>query len=147
MESIGNKTCNSYYENNIRFGSKINQMSSDNQRMRFITDKYAKKAFAIQGHIEPIKLLYQCKDQGVPYNPPYLNQNNSNTTSPQAKSKVIQNNTQNVKSKDTKPSFVSKNNIENSAKKVNKNIEHINLFGSDSNSPKIVKKKGKFRLI
>jgi len=142
MESIGNKICNSYYEANIRFGSKINQMSSDNQRMRFVTDKYAKKAFAIQGQMDPIKLLYQCKDQGIPYNPPYLNQNNSNNASPQVNSKAKQNVTQKATTKDTTFNFKSKNPNQNSAKKVNNNIDDIDLFGNNSIvQEKVVKKK------
>lgn len=142
MESIGNKISNSYYEDNIRFGAKINQMSSDNQRMRFITDKYSKKVFSIQGQIDPIKLLYQCKDQGIPYNPPYLKQNNSNNPSPKVNSKITQNNTQQAKSNATKFNFMSKSSNDNSAKKVNNTTNHIDLFGSDNNvQEKAVKKK------
>jgi len=142
MESIGNKICNSYYESRSNFGAKINQMSSDNQRMRYITDKYAKKAYAIQGQIEPIKLLYQCKDQGIPFSPPYLNQGNAKATSPQVNNKMNQNHTQQANNKTSKFDFINKSPKDNSAKKAVNNTNHINLFEEESKVPeKVVKKK------
>jgi len=72
MDSIGNHIANCYYEKNIKNGGQsINSMSSDNQKKNFIISKYSKKLYTPPGEPEPIKLLYQCKQNGVPFNPSY----------------------------------------------------------------------------
>lgn len=73
MESVGNKVANAYYEFSLgQYGTRINSMSSDNQRRQFINVKYTKKNYVPQGKIEPVKMLYECRQKGVSFNPSYM---------------------------------------------------------------------------
>jgi hypothetical protein len=73
MESVGNKIANAFYEHSMTLaGNRINSMSTDNQRKQFINQKYSKKNYIPQERIDPVKMLYECRQKGVAFNPNYF---------------------------------------------------------------------------
>ena len=57
METVGNQIANLFWEANINSSHKNRDLSRDEERMRFIKDKYQLKAFAKKGVADPITQL------------------------------------------------------------------------------------------
>lgn len=66
MQAVGNKLANDFYEYKMPSGyRKPGANSSPEECRRFVDEKYIRKAFAPQGHQEPVKEFLACRKKGV----------------------------------------------------------------------------------